>query len=142
MKNFQYYLEKKEVRKVSPDFSLAVSLKKDAVDRATKALKLGTKEFSKFIFENLYDAVREICDAILALDGFKSYSHEASISYLRNFAIDESVILAFDNFRYKRNGSKYYGREILINEAEDIKIFYKENFEKLINILNKKIKQT
>ena len=140
MKSFQYYLDKKDARKISKDLELAKSLKKDLLERAEKALKLDTKEFAKIIFENIYDSLREFCDVLLAVDGFKSYSHEASISYLKKYALDDSVVLALDRFRYKRNGSKYYGKEITKDDAVEIKRFYFENINKVKEILDKAIK--
>ena len=129
-----------DVRKISKDLELAKSLKKDLLERAEKALKLDTKEFAKIIFENIYDSLREFCDVLLAVDGFKSYSHEASISYLKKYALDDSVVLALDRFRYKRNGSKYYGKEITKDDAVEIKRFYFENINKVKEILDKAIK--
>jgi len=140
MRSFQYYLDKMDVRKISKDLELAKSLKKDLLERAEKALKLDTKEFAKIIFENIYDSLREFCDVLLAVDGFKSYSHEASISYLKKYALDDSVVLALDRFRYKRNGSKYYGKEITKDDAVEIKRFYFENINKVKEILDKAIK--
>ena len=36
----------------------------------------------KYILENAYEAMREAADSVLYVDGFKSFSHEASIIYL------------------------------------------------------------
>ena len=96
------------MRKISKDLELAKSLKKDLLERAEKALKLDTKEFAKIIFENIYDSLREFCDVLLAVDGFKSYSHEASISYLKKYALDDSDIAKIRNFQYVKLNFKQY----------------------------------
>jgi len=139
MKPFQYYLDKNDVRKISNDINLALSLKKDLIERAKKALKLDSKEFSKIVFENIYDSLREFCDSILAIDGYKSYSHEASIAYLKKYGFSDIEILALDRFRYKRNGSKYYGKPIDENDAEEIKEFYNNIKDKLNKLLDEKL---
>lgn len=132
---FEYFVENEEVKKCSKDFELAKSLIKDMEERIEKCLMLDIKIFSKFIFENMYDALRDFCDALLALNGFKSYSHQASISYLTKEGFDFSVIEEFDQFRYKRNGSKYYGQAIPEESARQIKEFYLRIKEKINKIL-------
>ena len=99
MKLFEYYLKEKSVRKVSTDIELAKALKRDLFERIDKAIKLDTKEYAKLIFESIYDSLREFCDVLLAIDGYKSYSHEASLVYLKNYGFDDSKIAMLDRFR-------------------------------------------
>ncbi|MBS3132079.1 hypothetical protein J4212_06610 [Candidatus Woesearchaeota archaeon] len=80
MNDFSFYLQEGKVKRQSPDRELASSLLADAKGRMAMISKLDTKVFAKIIFENVYDAIREILDALLAADGYKSYSHEASIA--------------------------------------------------------------
>lgn len=127
-----------EIRKVSVDEELAKSLIKDMDERIKQSLMLDSKTFAKIIFENFYDALRDFCDSLLALDGFKSYSHQASIVYLLESGFDISVIEEFDQLRYKRNSSKYYGKSVSFEDVEQIKDFYLKNKDKFENILIKK----
>jgi len=136
MKNFESFLKSGELKKVSKDFSLAASLNKDLRERAEFILSLElTEKSAKTIFEGLYEALREGSEAILALDGFKSYSHEASIQFLRKFSeFAEWELNEMDNFRKIRNGSKYYGKPIDSAEVERIKKVFpllKEKLDKL-----------
>jgi hypothetical protein len=124
MMPFDYFLKNKEVKKTSPNLELAKSLIKDMNERISKANMLDTNMFAKIVFENIYDGLRDFCDALLALDGFKSYSHQASISYLLKKGFDVSVVEELDQLRYKRNGSKYYGEVIDFKDAQQIKEFY------------------
>ena len=139
MKEFEYYLKKGDVRKVSKDIELAKSLRADLIERSEKALKLDVKEYSKIIFENVYDSLREFCDVLLALDGYKSYSHEASISYLKKYGFLDLDLMRLDRFRYKRNSSKYYGKKIVIEDAEDIKEFYLKIINRIKELINKNL---
>jgi len=137
MESFEFYLETKVIRKITPNKERAKSLINDALQRIKDSDELNINRFSKLIFENYYDALRDFCDAFLLIDGYKpSSSHEASISYLLKKGFDISIIHRLDIFRYKRNGSKYYGEKIDVKEAKDIKAFYLEIKDKLYKILN------
>ena len=135
MKDFDYYIKEGSVKRQSVDVELAKSLKDDAMLRAEKVVKLPVKEFSKIIFENVYDALRELLDAVLALEGYKSYSHEASIAYLKKFGVEDSLLAELDSFRYKRNSSKYYGKSLSGEDAEAIMYFYDKQSVKIIKII-------
>ena len=138
MMPFEYFLEINEVKKCQKNIELAKSLIKDMNERIEKSRMLDIKVFSKMIFENIYDSLRDFCDALLAFDGYKSYSHQASIAYLQKYGFDISVIDEFDKHRYKRNGSKYYGQKILEEDAVKIKDFYLMLKEKIIKLINNK----
>lgn len=140
MNDFQHYLQRKNVHKVSPNKELAASLLKNVEEREKLTLKLDVKEYSIMVFENLYDCLRELLDALLALDGYKSYSHEAAISYLKLFSVSESIIADLDRFRAARNDSKYYGKIPSLENAEEIKKFYNENKEAILKLVQEKLK--
>lgn len=141
MMPFEYFLQNKEIKKISIDINFAKSLVKDMYERIEKSLMLDSKVFAKVVFENIYDALRDFCDALLASEGYKSYSHQASISFLLKEGFDVSTIEEFDQLRYKRNGSKYYGQAISFEDAEQIKEFYSKNKNKFGKIIkDKKLK--
>ncbi|MBS3091011.1 hypothetical protein J4217_01010 [Candidatus Pacearchaeota archaeon] len=135
MKDFEYFVKIGDVKKSSVNKDLAVFLIKDMQSRIRDAFKMSSNEFPKIVFENIYDALRDFCDALLALEGYKSYSHEASISYLIKKGFDISFVMQLDNFRYKRNGSKYYGEVINHAEAEEIRSFYQTNKGRIYKLL-------
>jgi len=62
--------------------------------------------------------MREAADAVLYKEGYKSYSHEASIIYLLSKRIDDQDIREFDRFRKIRNGIKYYGENCNHSDAK------------------------
>ncbi|MBS1267301.1 MAG: hypothetical protein MAG795_01273 [Candidatus Woesearchaeota archaeon] len=138
MKDFQFYLNERKVKKISKDTELSKSLVDDSNQRiaSTKQLVIG---FRKIIFENVYDSIRALLDALLAADGYKSYSHEASIAYLEKYDFEDSTLKLLDNFRYIRNSSKYYGKSISQDSAEHILEFYNEFSARIKEILNNKL---
>ena len=62
--------------------------------------------------------MREATDSVLYVEGFKSFSHEASIVYLLKKGFNEPDIMEFDRFRKIRNGIKYYGGDCDEHDAE------------------------
>jgi len=137
MRDFEYYVNKKDVKKVSLDKPLAISLVRDMEERASDAMKLDAEAFPKIIFESVYDALRDFCDALLAVEGYKSYSHEGSISFLAKKGLDVAFMSALDNFRYKRNGSKYYAQKITPEDTKSIIEFYNSNKGRINEVLKK-----
>ncbi len=137
MKPFEYYLRSELVKKSRKDVERARFLIKDANGRIDDLNLIDMEKLPKIFFEYTYDALRDLCDAVLLLDGYKSFSHEASIVYLSKKGFDVATLGKFDRFRYKRNGSKYYGVPITVMDAKDIKEFYLEIKKKLNKILNK-----
>ena len=137
MKEIDRFIEEKKVKRISPDKELANSLLKNVAERERSILKLKIKDFHLLVFENMYGCLREILDAILALEGYKSYSHEAPIIYLKNFDFPENKIFELNRFRKKRNNSKYYGKSPSLKDAQEIKIFYLENKKILFGIIQK-----
>ena len=133
MRDFKIFLEEGSVKKITPNISLVKSLVSDAIKRLNfyKKLKLNNKN-SKYVLENIYESLRELTDAILIKDGYKSYSHEASIVYLLKYNLSSIDINKFDNFRKIRNNSKYYGKPVDLEDANEIV----ELSEKLLNKIN------
>src|SRR3989338_9263480 len=112
MKDFSFFLAEGSVKNQAPDRNLSESLIKSAQERLEDAKQsLKSERKPKFIYENAYEALREAADSILFLRGYKSFSHEASISFLQKFKdITPKEISEFDRMRSKRNGMKYYGK--------------------------------
>ena len=138
MKDFEFHLRQGKVRKVAKDPSLARSLSKNLRSRGEMALALDTKTYAMFVFENLYDCLREICDALLAMDGYKTYSHEAAIAYLRKKGVPDGIVAQIDRYRRRRNASKYYGKTVSAEDAEDIRGFYIKHSPQLLELLEAK----
>ena len=129
VKEFEFFLKKGNVKKQSPDRNLSLSTFNESLDRINMAKNILKKEKSKYVLENAYEAMKEAADAILYFDGFKSFSHEASIIYLLKKGFSEKEINEFDRFRKIRNDIKYYGKDC--NEDDAVKAL--ELSEKIIN---------
>jgi len=137
MEDFESYLKKNIVRKVFADKQRAKKLVKDGFGRIKDLELLDIEKLPKLVFENIYDAIRDFLYAILLNDGYNTKSHEAPIAYLLTKGFDVYIVNKLDKFRYKRNSSKYYGEEVSIEEAKNIKEFYTDIKYKLNEILDK-----
>lgn len=136
MKDFSVFLADGSVKKQQPDMNLSEDLIRDCQERIEDArisLKMGRK--AKFIYENAYEALREAADSVLFAEGYKSFSHEATISFLQRFkGISVKEISEFDRMRIKRNGMKYYGKSCSVEEAKEAVEFAENLIKKLIEM--------
>ncbi len=136
MKNFELFIQEGDVKIQPSDSNLAKSLVNDSMQRMNyaKNSKL-TEESAKYIYENVYESLRESADSILAIKGFKSFSHEATVSFLQrfnNFSADE--ISEFDRMRKRRNGMKYYGKTCSAAEAKESAEFAEKMLNKILEL--------
>ena len=139
MKDFSIFLADRSVKRQQPDKNLSEDLARDCLERFEDAkLSLKTGRKPKFIYENVYEALREAADSILFLEGYKSFSHEASISFLQKFnELSTKDISDFDRMRAKRNGMKYYGKSCSEKDVEDAVKFAELILKKLLEIRKK-----
>lgn len=119
MVDFDYYLAKEIVKRKSRDTNLAKSLLNSARDRFKFAV--GIKgEKPRYALELAYEAVRELLDALLSLRGYKTWSHEAAIFFLKNLdAFESTEVERLNVSRMKRHSSKYYGAMLNAKEVEE-----------------------
>lgn len=130
MLNFKEYLQRGKVLKRTPDKDLSESLKQDSKQRMDQS-KIEALH-PKFRFELAYDSIRELADALLAKDGYKTYSHEAAITYFKELKIiDDAELERLDICRKTRHDSKYYGQELPDKEYQELTAFIKKIHTKI-----------
>ena len=132
MRNFDEFVKKGIVKKRRKDSARAKSL----IDEAEKRLKfykaIPLKDDSaNYIIENMYDVIRELIEAKLLLEGYKSYSHEAKVSYLKNLNFTISEVKFLDDLRMIRNKTKYYGHRINEEYAKRVLDFVDKIYSRL-----------
>ena len=119
MKEFSFFIATKAVKKQTPDKNQAQALARESNERLQLAKSINKAQKPKYVLENAYEAIRELIDAILAGEGYKSYSHEASVAYLHNLGFSITDIMQMDRLRKRRNGIKYYGEDAAQEEADE-----------------------
>jgi uncharacterized protein (UPF0332 family) len=139
MEPFESYLSSGKVSKRTPDPVEASSLLRKAQLRlAYVSERKITDENAQFVLEDAYEASREAAQALMSVAGYKPYSHEATISFIKRFHANSfrgSEIAAFDHFRELRNMSVYRAVHVTKEEAYECVAFAKSFIEKSGRIL-------
>ncbi|MBN2052945.1 hypothetical protein JW756_05555 [Candidatus Woesearchaeota archaeon] len=122
--NFEKAITLGDARKVPVDILRAKNItlsSKQAI--ATAKTIILTKESAKSIFRELYEGLREYCDALGYIKGYKFQTHECIAFFIREILKEEVLANKFDRYRKLRNGINYYGETI---EEETVKEALKE----------------
>jgi hypothetical protein len=118
--NFIDCLNLGKVKKVVVNNSRALSLIKSSSQAIESAkiipLNLNT---AKSVLRELYEGLREYCEAIGYFEGYKFLDHESITYFLRDVLKEDSLSAKFDRYRKLRNGINYYGDDINIVTVKD-----------------------
>lgn len=109
IERFKFYLDQDLARKELPDMAEARSLIEKACQRMKfiKSLDINEKS-STFIFEDIYECIREAAQSLMSLAGYKPFSHEAVISFIKEFhKFSGYEIESFNRYRILRNNCVY-----------------------------------
>ena len=120
MMNFQFSLNSGKAKKVMPNKIRASSLFKSSIQavETAKEIPLSVKT-SKTILRELYEGMREYCEAIGYLRGYKFLDHESIGFFLRDILKEQSLFNKFDRYRKLRNGINYYGNDIDVETVKE-----------------------
>jgi uncharacterized protein YutE (UPF0331/DUF86 family) len=133
MLEFEKYVKLRKVKIVENDNILAKHILKDAEN---KYEDLKVLKNLKLILENSYDVMREAADAVLTKEGYKSYSHEASIVFLwESGVINNNEKNQFNRFRKLRNESKYEGGSVDKFDSESCYLLARKILKKIEKFL-------
>jgi uncharacterized protein (UPF0332 family) len=137
--SFDSYLNDAKAKKQTPNPDQANSLFEKAKLRIEYSKdKQITDKTAQFVLEDAYEAVREAAQSLMALKGYKPYSHEATISFVRDFyksSFFEEDIYTFDRFRQLRNNSVYNAVPVTIEDAKSCILFALKFISKIEKIL-------
>ena len=125
-------------KKVEKDKLRARSLMKSANDTILTIKEMPLKEYNyKTIIRELYESLRQYCEAIGYLHGYKFFSHEVIAHFLKEIVKEEKISLVFDRYRKIRNGINYYGRDVSKETVEKARVEIPQTIEKLkVHIIN------
>ena len=128
IKPFQYYISSNLVRKSIPNPSMAKSLLEKAEIRLkrVKSEEIDEKS-SSIMFEDIYEAIREASQSLMEIKGFKPYSHEAVVSFIKEYNfLKEEKTAVIDNYRVLRNNSVYKAEKISLQKCKEALNFSKK----------------
>lgn len=111
---FAAYLRQGKVKRMTPDPEEGRALLRKARLRLNS---IPERRDATFVLEDAYEAVREAAQSLMSSRGFKPYSHEATISFLREISVlREGDLHILDRFRKLRHDSVY--RAIPVHESD------------------------
>jgi len=118
--NFEFSLNSGKAKKVMPNKIRASSLFRSSIQAIETAKEIPlTINTSKTILRELYEGLREYCEAIGYLNGYKFLDHESIGFFLRDILKAQSLFKKFDRYRKLRNGINYYGDNIDIETVRE-----------------------
>ena len=118
--NFENSLVDGKAKKVMPNKIRASSLFKSSIQAIETARVIQLNQNTlKSILRELYEGLREYCEAIGYLRGYKFLDHESIGYFLRDILKEQSVFMKFDRYRRLRNGINYYGEDIDIETVKE-----------------------
>ncbi len=118
--NFEKSLTDGKAKKVMPNSIRASSLFKSSIQaiETAKVIQLNPNAL-KSVLRELYEGLREYCEAIGYLKGYKFLDHESIGYFLRDMLREQSVFTKFDRYRRLRNGINYYGEDIDVETVKE-----------------------
>lgn len=119
---FKNYLVGGYVKRKTPDTEEAKALLEKAKNRLEyiKSREINEKT-SQFVLEDAYESIRESAQALMSIKGFKPYSHEATIAFIKEFYssdFNEDEVNKFDRFRQLRNDFVYKAKPVTKEDAK------------------------
>ncbi len=118
-------------KEIKPNKNRAQALHLSSKEALKTALEIELKNHtSKTILRELYESLRELCEAIGYKKGYKFSSHESITHFLISFLNQKNQGIKFDRYRKLRNDINYYGKQInketVIKARIEIPEIYKE----------------
>lgn len=147
MRNFKEFVKRGVVKIQAPDKSRAKFLFEESEQGFSYLFKLikvmGVENISANDYiKRCYDILMGPIRAVMLLEGFNASgfkAHEAEVSYFKEMGFKEQDIQFLDQMRFFRNGMLYYGTILDKEYAEKVIEFTKKNYQKLQNILKRKL---
>ncbi len=118
---FQFYVDNGLVKKTAPNRENAAALMARARARLEYVREQRIERSSApFIFEDVYEVLREASQALMELEGYKPYSHEAQIAFLRDVrGFPEHFVSMFDRLRILRNKCMYGAAYVSVETCKE-----------------------
>ena len=131
-----------KVKKVKENPEQAKALYELARRRLESIEKRRKDEFSQLLIESYYEAIKELISALLSIHGYKSYSHECLVSFMKEFyptIFDDFQIHFLDSLRKLRSDIQYKGRDVADDYLKRNSSVIEKIIGNLLNIIEKEL---
>ena len=130
--NFKDSIKKGYVKKINPDLIRYKGLIKNANRAVQSAQNMEINNTtSNSVLRELYEGLREYCEAMGYKKGYKFLSHQSITFFLSDYLDEKSLSVKFDRYRKLRNSINYYGNEISIESVKEALIEIPELIKKI-----------
>lgn len=129
-----------KVKKIKENPEQAKALFYLAKRRLESVKKRRKDEYPQLLIESYYDVIKELITSLLAIHGYKSYSHECLISFLEKYYpdyFDDFQLRFLDGLRKLRSDIEYRGRDIADDYLERNLSIIEKIIKILLNIIKK-----
>lgn len=125
---FETYVERGNVTESAPDPGTARNLFDRAQSKFKNMERLGITEITATDYlENIYESIKMLVQAFMALDGFKPDSHVPIIAYaIDHLGLDAETASRFNKYRKLRNDISYRGDIATRRKAEEIRTLFQQ----------------
>lgn len=111
--------DKEFVKRVKIDVNLINSLLETSKEKVESNKKLELEEITASTKVSIvYDALREVLEALAIKKGFKIYNHQCFCAFLNEICKENLFSFDFDKYRKIRNQINYYGKRISVKDAK------------------------
>jgi hypothetical protein len=138
--SFSDHLKYGGARSVTKDPGAARSMFENAQKRLQFVSSLTIDDDNApFIFEIIYEVIRECSQSLMMADGYKPENHEVAVAFVSDFhkgIFGESLINEFDRYRKTRHESMYrsgYVSKDMASEALEVAVEYVRITELILN---------
>ncbi|MGV8161981.1 MAG: hypothetical protein ACP5N2_01455 [Candidatus Nanoarchaeia archaeon] len=99
--------------------AIILSLKESAEDKIITTSMLNQNSITiSTIISVLYDAARELLEALAFIKGYKINNHECYFAFMKSIKIDDRISEIFNRARLLRNRINYYGFKVSLEDGE------------------------
>ena len=125
-------------KNVKPDVEMIISLTKSSRNKLESESKLIMNEVTASSKLSLaYDSLRELLEALALKNGYKVYNHECYTAFLKEIIKENYKADEFDDIRKIRNAVNYYGKEMSVEEVNEIIAKIKKLRRDMLSLLEK-----
>jgi hypothetical protein len=134
--DFKECIKKRIAKEIETDINLISSLLKTSQNKLETEMKIELNETtSSSKISLMYDSLREGLEALAIKRGFKIYNHECYTYFLKEILNQSEIGDEFDKLRKIRNQINYYGKDVVIKEAERVIKDLKILRNKILNLI-------
>jgi len=129
-----------KVKKVKENPEQAKALFELAKRRLESIKKRSKDEYPQFLIESYYEAIKELISSLLSIHGYKSYSHECLVPFIKEYYpynLDDYKLHFLDSMRRLRSDIQYRGRDVA-DDYLDRNLSIIKNIIKILTDLVKK----